>query len=160
MAVSHLIPPLEPGAFVLDLCGVDLRRADLSCRRLVGADLTGANLSRANLSRADLSQADLCGANLSQARLDHAVLDHAEWNTATIWPAPVNAWIRSIGAWDVPSDATGDERRLPQVGPYLTKGGAGRRRGRRRANPGLTARSPTPGSPSEDSPPLPAPEHP
>ncbi|MFI6294935.1 pentapeptide repeat-containing protein [Nonomuraea sp. NPDC050790] len=124
-----------------DLSGVSLSGADLHGATLRGAMFHGAALDDADLRAADLREVDLrqaClnGANLSRAELDHAVLDHVQWNTATIWPAAVNAWIRSIGAWDVPSDAVGDERRLPRVGRYPgVHRGPARRRGRRRAGP-------------------------
>ncbi|NYM94935.1 pentapeptide repeat-containing protein [Salmonella enterica subsp. enterica serovar Typhimurium] len=62
-----------------DLCGTnlrgaDLRGADLRGANLCGADLRGANLCGANLCGADLRGANLCGANLCGADLRGANL--------------------------------------------------------------------------------------
>ena len=59
----------DPEGERANLCGADLRGADLMGANLYkaylcGADLMGANLMRANLSGADLMGADLCGAKL------------------------------------------------------------------------------------------------
>ena len=69
----------DPEGERANLCGADLRGADLMGANLYkaylcGADLMGANLMRANLSGADLMGADLCGANLCGADLRGADL--------------------------------------------------------------------------------------
>ena len=62
-----------------DLCGANLRWANLS-----GADLRGANLSGANLRWADLRGANLSGANLNGANLHWADLNGANLNGANL----------------------------------------------------------------------------
>ena len=52
-----------------DLCGANPRKADLNGANLCKADLSGANLTRANLTRADLARADLARANLTDTNL-------------------------------------------------------------------------------------------
>ena len=52
-----------------DLCGADLREANLN----------RANLCGANLNRADLREANLCGADLGGANLHGADLDYSCW---------------------------------------------------------------------------------
>ena len=79
-----------------DLVDTDLRQADLEDARLSGANLTGAYLQDANLrhtdlGHADLSHADLRGADLTDAVLDDAILAAARADSATIWPAGVDA---------------------------------------------------------------------
>ena len=59
----------EDGGERADLCGADLRGADLYIANLRGADLRGANLYGANLRGADLRGADLYIANLRGADL-------------------------------------------------------------------------------------------
>ncbi|EGH9753593.1 pentapeptide repeat-containing protein [Salmonella enterica] len=61
-----------------DLCGANLRGADLCGADLRGADLRGADLCGANLRGADLCGADLCGANLRGADLCGADLCGAD----------------------------------------------------------------------------------
>ena len=57
-----------------NLCGADLRDANLCGAGLRDADLRGANLCGAGLRGADLYGADLCGANLCDADLRGADL--------------------------------------------------------------------------------------
>ncbi|EIQ5200538.1 pentapeptide repeat-containing protein [Salmonella enterica] len=52
-----------------NLCGADLRGANLCDANLRGADLRGANLCDANLRGADLRGANLCDADLRGANL-------------------------------------------------------------------------------------------
>ena len=61
-----------------DLCGADLRGANLYDANLRGADLCGANLYGANLRGANLRGADLYGANLYDANLRGADLCGAD----------------------------------------------------------------------------------
>lgn len=58
-----------------DLTGADLKSATLVRALLAGARLGGADLRLANLSEANLKRADLTGANLAGARLSGADLD-------------------------------------------------------------------------------------
>ena len=51
-----------------NLCGADLREANLRGANLCGADLREANLCEANLCGANLREANLCGANLREAK--------------------------------------------------------------------------------------------
>ncbi|EBI4727890.1 pentapeptide repeat-containing protein [Salmonella enterica] len=62
-----------------DLCGTNLRGADLR-----GADLRGANLCGTNLRGADLRGADLCGTNLRGADLRGADLRGADLRGADL----------------------------------------------------------------------------
>ena len=62
-----------------DLCGADLRVANLC-----GADLRDADLRGANLRDADLRDADLCGANLRDANLRDADLCGADLRVANL----------------------------------------------------------------------------
>src|SRR5574344_1062263 len=62
-----------------DLCGADLRHANLS-----GANLCGADLSRANLYGMNLQDADLCDADLSRADLSRANLCGADLRGANL----------------------------------------------------------------------------
>jgi uncharacterized protein YjbI with pentapeptide repeats len=57
-----------------DLRGADLRGADLTDANLYGTNLTDANLYGANLTDANLYGADLCGADLYDADLRGANL--------------------------------------------------------------------------------------
>ena len=59
----------EDGGERADLCGADLRNADLCNANLRGASLRGADLCDADLYGADLRGADLCNADLSGANL-------------------------------------------------------------------------------------------
>lgn len=52
----------EDGGERADLCGANLRGADLCCANLCCANLRGADLCGANLSGADLRDANLCDA--------------------------------------------------------------------------------------------------
>ncbi|EAR6541578.1 pentapeptide repeat-containing protein [Salmonella enterica] len=61
-----------------NLCGANLRGADLFDANLCGADLRGADLRGANLCGADLFDANLCGANLRDANLCGANLCGAD----------------------------------------------------------------------------------
>ncbi|ELX3458388.1 pentapeptide repeat-containing protein [Salmonella enterica] len=61
-----------------DLCGADLRGADLRGADLCGADLRDADLRGADLRDADLCGADLCGADLRDADLRGADLRGAD----------------------------------------------------------------------------------
>ncbi len=63
-----------------DLCGADLRDADLCGADLCGADLRDADLCGADLCGADLRDADLCGANLHYAVLHGANLRGANFD--------------------------------------------------------------------------------
>ena len=76
-----------------DLSGADLREADLSGADLSGADLREADLSGADLSGADLSEADLSGADLSGADLSGADLREADIDYA-VWPL----WCKALNA--------------------------------------------------------------
>jgi uncharacterized protein YjbI with pentapeptide repeats len=82
--------------------GVDLRRADLSNSKLIGAifdnaklqgawldhtDLTGASLAHANLSETDLSEALLHGADLDRAQITDALLDATQFQGANLFAA-------------------------------------------------------------------------
>ena len=55
---------IDNGGSRADLCGADLRGANLRGADLCGADLRDANLRGANLYGADLRDADLYGADL------------------------------------------------------------------------------------------------
>ena len=68
----------EEGGVKANLCGADLRDANLGNADLCGADLSGANLCGADLCNADLGNADLCGADLSGANLCDADLCNAD----------------------------------------------------------------------------------
>jgi uncharacterized protein YjbI with pentapeptide repeats len=54
---------------LVDLTGVNLRKADLQGAILIGANLSEADLSDTNLLNADLNRANLRGANLSETDL-------------------------------------------------------------------------------------------
>ena len=64
----------EDGGECADLCGADLRNANLCGADLCGADLRNANLCGADLRFADLRNANLCGADLCGADLRFANL--------------------------------------------------------------------------------------
>ena len=67
-----------------DLCGADLRDANLRGADLCGADLCGADLRGADLRDANLRGADLCGANLRGADLRGAKnIDSITWSIYT-----------------------------------------------------------------------------
>ncbi|EPY6129098.1 pentapeptide repeat-containing protein [Salmonella enterica subsp. enterica serovar Bareilly] len=70
-----------------DLCGANLRGADLRGADLCGANLRGANLRGADLRGADLYGADLCGANLYGANLCDANLRGANLRGANLCDA-------------------------------------------------------------------------
>ncbi|EAQ1554697.1 pentapeptide repeat-containing protein [Salmonella enterica] len=70
-----------------NLCGADLRGADLCDANLCGADLCGADLCDANLCGADLRGADLCDANLCGADLCGANLRGADLYGADLYGA-------------------------------------------------------------------------
>ncbi|HHK8120998.1 TPA: pentapeptide repeat-containing protein [Serratia marcescens] len=75
-----------------DLCGANLRGANLYGANLRGADLRGANLygadlCGADLRGADLRDADLCGANLRGANLYGANLRGANLRGANLYGA-------------------------------------------------------------------------
>ncbi|HHK8374363.1 TPA: pentapeptide repeat-containing protein [Serratia marcescens] len=75
-----------------DLCGANLRGANLYGANLRGADLRGANLygadlCGADLRGADLRDADLCGANLRGANLYGANLRGADLRGANLYGA-------------------------------------------------------------------------
>ena len=74
----------ENGGERADLCGADLRGANLYRADLRGADLRGADLSGADLRGATLYRADLRGANLSGADLYRADLYRADLRGAEI----------------------------------------------------------------------------
>ncbi|EJB8269808.1 pentapeptide repeat-containing protein [Salmonella enterica] len=67
-----------------DLCGADLRGANLFDANLRGANLFDANLRGANLRGADLRGADLCGADLRGADLRGADLRGADLRGADL----------------------------------------------------------------------------
>ncbi|HAF4740573.1 TPA: pentapeptide repeat-containing protein [Salmonella enterica] len=67
-----------------NLCGADLRGANLRGADLCGADLRGANLRGANLRGADLRGADLYGADLRGANLRGADLCGADLRGANL----------------------------------------------------------------------------
>ncbi len=67
-----------------NLCGADLRGADLRDANLRGADLRDANLCDANLCDADLRGANLCDANLCDADLRGANLCNATLRGANL----------------------------------------------------------------------------
>lgn len=71
----------------VNLRGVDLRRADLRCVCLSGADLREVNLRRADLKRADLWKADLRGADLRETDLRWADLYEADFRGVNLWRA-------------------------------------------------------------------------
>ena len=81
----------EDGGERADLCGADLRNANLRGANLFGADLRnanlfGADLCGANLCGAYLRNANLCGANLCGAYLcDAKNVDEVKWNMYTIF---------------------------------------------------------------------------
>ncbi len=63
---------IDKNKHIIELCGTDLYKINLSHANLRGVDLSGAILRRAtlggaNLSEANLSKADLCGANFNVA---------------------------------------------------------------------------------------------
>ena len=75
-----------------NLCGANLRDADLRDANLRDADLRDADLRDANLCGADLSGANLhganlCGANLCSANLCGADLSGAKNTDKTLWNA-------------------------------------------------------------------------
>ncbi|EBI3073288.1 pentapeptide repeat-containing protein [Salmonella enterica] len=67
-----------------NLCGANLRDADLCGADLRGANLCGANLRDADLCGADLRGADLCGADLRGANLCGANLCDADLRGADL----------------------------------------------------------------------------
>ena len=67
-----------------NLCGANLRKADLSDANLLSADLEGANLSGANLRNACLIFANLSGADLRRSDLRSATLFSADMSEADI----------------------------------------------------------------------------
>ena len=72
----------EGGGERANLCGADLRNADLCGADLCDADLRNAGLCGADLCDADLCDADLCGADLRNADLCGADLCDADLRNA------------------------------------------------------------------------------
>ncbi|EIL4666722.1 pentapeptide repeat-containing protein [Salmonella enterica] len=70
--------------FDANLCGANLRGAELFDANLCGANLRGANLCGANLCGANLRGANLCGANLCGANLRGANLCGANLRGANL----------------------------------------------------------------------------
>ncbi|EAQ6501444.1 pentapeptide repeat-containing protein [Salmonella enterica] len=70
-----------------NLCGANLRGANLFDANLCGANLRGANLCDANLCGANLCGANLCGANLRGAELFDANLRGADLRGANLYGA-------------------------------------------------------------------------
>ena len=75
---------LGAAVMIANLCGANLRGADLSDADLRGAELHGADLSDANLRGADLRGADLSDANLRGAYLRGADLRDANLRGASL----------------------------------------------------------------------------
>ncbi len=73
-----------------DLCGIELKRADLKQAALHGAILRDANLRGSDLSKADLSGADLHKANLVLSHLDSANLTDADFSGANLSDASLS----------------------------------------------------------------------
>jgi len=67
-----------------DLCGANLKGANLGIAVLIKADLRGADLSRADLSRSSFHRADLRGANLSRAAFNQTELIEADLRGANL----------------------------------------------------------------------------
>ena len=77
----------EDGGERADLCGADLRGADLCDADLRDADLRGADLCDADLYYANLRGADLSGADLRGANLHSADLRGAKNTNKITWNA-------------------------------------------------------------------------
>jgi uncharacterized protein YjbI with pentapeptide repeats len=71
----------------VNLCGADLRRANLSRANLNGANLIEADLRRANLRRANLNGANLIEADLRRANLSRADLRGADLRGVNLFEA-------------------------------------------------------------------------
>jgi len=65
MEIKHKLT----GEILINLCGADLREADLRGANLYGVDLREANLRGANLSGVDLRETDLRGTDLRETDL-------------------------------------------------------------------------------------------
>ena len=80
----------EDGGERANLCGADLRDADLRGADLCDANLCGANLYDTDLYGADLRDADLRGANLYGADLHNADLRDADLRGADLCDADLH----------------------------------------------------------------------
>ena len=74
-----------------DLCGANLRDADLRGADLRNANLCGANLRDADLRGANLRNADLCGADLRNANLCGANLRYADLPAIVLQVGPIGS---------------------------------------------------------------------
>ncbi|EDX4244303.1 pentapeptide repeat-containing protein [Salmonella enterica subsp. enterica serovar Daytona] len=74
----------DANLFDANLCGADLRGANLRDANLFDANLCGADLFDADLFDADLFDANLCGANLRDANLCGANLCDADLRDANL----------------------------------------------------------------------------
>jgi len=82
-----------------NLCGANLRGADLRGADLCGANLRGADLRGANLRGADLRDADLRGANLRDADLCGADLRDADLRGADLCGEKIKTFKVVSGAY-------------------------------------------------------------
>lgn len=102
----------------VDLCGADLRKANLRGTDLCEANLRKADLREANLRKANLCEADLCRADLRDADMSEADLRGADLNgiktnylTIGIHPAPEGkliGWGKKYGRiikMEIPEDS-------------------------------------------------------
>ncbi len=85
-----------------NLCGSNLRDADLGGANLGGASLTDADLGGANLTRASLTDADLRGAILTGAILTGADLTGADLGGADLEYANLTNTILPDISWIIP----------------------------------------------------------
>jgi hypothetical protein len=106
----------EEGGERANLCGADLRDADLCGANLRGANLCDADLCGANLRGANLCDADLCGANLRGANLCDADLCGANLCDADLDYSCLPLWCGSL-------KANYDDRQLAQIAYHLVKAG-------------------------------------
>ena len=74
----------------VNLTGVDLRRADLSCTNLRNVIFNGSNLIRVNFSHSDLTDADLTNTKLQGADLSGADLSGVDFEIANLSYAKVH----------------------------------------------------------------------
>ena len=72
-----------------DLQGANLFQADLKEASLIGANLEGCNLVEVNLYGANLTNADLRRANLKQAELRNTNMLHTSLRGAELWSASI-----------------------------------------------------------------------
>ena len=109
-----------------DLRGANLRDANLRDANLCGTNLRGANLRDANLRHADLRNADLFCANLRHADLRNADLFCANLSSANLSGADLsgaNLDFSDLPLWCGSLNAHFDDKQLIQIAYHLVRAG-------------------------------------